>query len=288
MLGPREGRDGPSERPGHGLGSAGIPLLETLLVHVDVGLAEEEAADFVAHAPEGSHLSPHLPSEGRDPVGGMAPADGDHRTRTPFAIPSNEVAAAALEARPLAASPEDFSRRRKSHDPEAADAVDRESQVHRPVLSALAVLLGPVEGIHDPDPRLREPPPVARRLLAQDAIVGIAAGEDSLEEPVRGLIADVTEEGSLPSIRMAKRLEALPRGPCGVDSEANLGTYWLSPASLSKDWSSLFSIASRSWLLSATPFESRASRERAPWVGGPSPMEENEESRASLLSMPVG
>jgi len=237
MLGPGERRDRPPERPGHGLGSAGIPFPETLLVHVDVGLAEEEPADFVAHASEGAHLSPHLPGEGRDPVRGMAPADGNHRTRAAFAVPANEVAPAALEARAFKAPPKDVSRRRKSHDPEGAGAVDRESHVHRPVLSALAVLLGPVEGIHDPDARLRKPPPVARRLLAQDAVVGIAAGEDSLEEPVRGLIADVTEEASLPAIRSTKRLEALPRGPGGVDGEAKLGAYWLSPASLSKDWS---------------------------------------------------
>jgi hypothetical protein len=218
----------------------------------------------------------------------MAPADGDHRARTAFAVPANELAPAALDARPLPASPENVSRRRKSHDPDGAGAVDRETQVHRKVLSALAVLLGPVEGIHDPDAGLRESPPVARRLLAQDAVVGIAAGEDSLEEPVRGLIADVTEEASLPAMRKAKRLEALSRGSRRLDGETNLGAYWLSPASLSTDWSSPFSIASRSRLLSATPSESRTKRERAPWVGGPSPMEANEESRASLLSMPVG
>jgi len=47
----------------------------------------------------------------------------------------------------------------------------------------------------------------------------MAAGEDSLKEPVRGLIADVSQETSLPTLGKAKGLEALSRGSRRLDCE---------------------------------------------------------------------
>jgi hypothetical protein len=73
----------------------------------------------------------------------------------------------------------------------------------------------------------------------------MAAGEDSLEESVRSLIADVSEEASLPTFRKAKGLEALSSGFRRLDGETKffLSVYRFSPASFSKDWSSPFSIS---------------------------------------------
>jgi hypothetical protein len=154
-----------------------------------------------------------------------------HRSRASLAVPTNETPAPPFDACSIAFPPQDLSRRGKGHGAESAGTVDRERYVDRPVLTAFAVLLGAVERIHDPDTGLREPFRIARRFLAQNSIFGIAAREDSLEEPVRRLIADVAEERSLPSIRAAKRLEPLPRRPRRFDREENVGRYGLSPAS---------------------------------------------------------
>ncbi len=148
----------------------------------------------------------------------MAPAHRDDRMGASVRIASNEGSTrGTLEPGLLlsgkSASPEDLAARGKRHRAERADSVDGEPDVNRPIDSKLRVLLRSIERIDDPDPGFLEPPLVARRLFAQNAVLGITPREYPLKVTVGGLIAHVAEDRALPPSRRSQRLEAPSRLP---------------------------------------------------------------------------
>ena len=60
-------RDAPTQGTRHRLGGAGVPFLEALLVHIEVGVADEEARDLVTGASAAEELRTERFGEGLRP-----------------------------------------------------------------------------------------------------------------------------------------------------------------------------------------------------------------------------
>lgn len=117
---------------------------------------------------------------------------------------------------------EDLALGRQGHGPEDAAAVDGEGHVHGPVVPELGVFLGAVQRVHDPDPRLGEALGCVNGLLAQHAVVGVASGEQPVEQPVAGLVAHIAEGLALPAVERAQGEAAVAGVAGGGDGEGEV------------------------------------------------------------------
>ncbi len=223
---------GPTQRARDDLRSAGVPFLQLLAVDVEIGFAEEQQAHFVAHAPRVDELRSERIGEALRPGRRVASRHGDPRRLAGRTVALREpvlpTLGGSLDSRALAAgqthAPQRRTLGRQGHRPERAASVDRERDVHRPVVAHLAVLARSVERIDDPHTGLREPLARVGGLLREDPVVRVAPADEALEVSVGGLIPDVGERFAAPAPGRPDRECALAGRACGGDRELEVGS----------------------------------------------------------------
>ena len=200
-----------------------------LAVHVEVGLAQEEQADLVPDAAgldEAFHrallrIAASTPACG---CGSPRSGEGCRTGLSPSASRGRFTREGSLDpAAPMSGQAHTQSTgplRRQGHGAERTSTVDREGDVHRPVVAHLAVLAGPVERIHDPHAATspgaracpRSPPRGCRR---RDSVRRTRPWRN----PSAAWSSDVGERVAAPSDRSHAIPSASPRGACGEHRE---------------------------------------------------------------------
>jgi hypothetical protein len=84
----------PSQGPSNDLWGAGIPFLQSNLVHVDIGIPQQEHPDLVAYTAGRGRLTLDTRQEAFDPLRCVAATDSNPRLSRRWRVASQQVAGA--------------------------------------------------------------------------------------------------------------------------------------------------------------------------------------------------